>query len=133
LVGGNVVSGSGAASETVECALYAQTSATLTSPSYTKIATTGAVNLNPTVDGVTNDFNLKVNLFGTTGSGIVGGNYIAIYSGVLKNTPPTVLTANLSSINFGSAAPFGLVVGVTFNTSNAGNSANLYQFSIACD
>lgn len=142
LASGNVVSGSGAPSETVEIALYAQTSAILSSPSYTKIATTGAVQLNPTLDGVVNPWFIEADLQGDTASGIVQGIQYAMYSGTLENSTPKALTANLSGISFGAAAtavnaapttnvPFGLVVGVTFNQSNSGNKATLYQFQIA--
>lgn len=142
LASGNVVSGSGAASETVEIALFAQTSSNLASPIYTKLCTTGAVQLNPTVDGVVNNWALEADLIGDTGSGIVGGIQYAIYSGVLENGTPKALTNNLSGISFGAAVsatnaaptanvPFGLVVGVQFNQSNANNKANLYQFQIA--
>src|SRR5208282_271391 len=68
IAAGTVVGGSGAPSETVEIALYAQTAAVGASPSYTKIATTGAVNLTPTVDGVVNNFYLDVQLLGDTAS-----------------------------------------------------------------
>jgi hypothetical protein len=130
---GSVVSGSGAASEGVEIALYAQTAAPGASPSYTKIATTANVALNPTVDGVANSFSLSAQLYGDSASGILGGFYLAQYSGVVKNSSPKALEANLSSINFATEPPFGLVVGVTFNVSNAGNSASLYQFRIASE
>jgi hypothetical protein len=130
IAAGTIVSGSGAPSETVEIAMYAQTAAVGAAPSYTKIATTGAVNLNPTTDGVVNNFYLDVQMLGDSASGIVGGSYKAVYSGAQKNTPPTVLTANLSAINFATEPPFGLVVGVTFGSANSGNIAKLYQFQL---
>jgi hypothetical protein len=138
---GVVTSGGNAASETVEIALYANTSSNLNAPSYMKIATTGAVALNPTFDGVANSWYLKAELEGDSLSGIVGGVQTAVYSGSLVNGTPKATIA-LSSINFdaatagvggpgnGVAPPFGLVVGVQFSQSSSGNTAYLYQFQI---
>lgn len=110
---------------TVEIALYANTAAIGASPSYTKIATTGAV----TAGNFDNeDFALSVTLFGTTASGVVQGSQQCFFNAALVNSTPKALTANLSGINFGAATPFGLVVGVTFSVSGAQNVGRLYQF-----
>jgi len=68
-------------------------------------------------------------LFGSTKSGIVRGIQSGVYGA--SNLAAGALTNNLSSINFASQAPFGLVVGVTFGSSDASNAASLYQFQIA--
>lgn len=149
IAAGDVVSGSGTASETVEIALYAQVTPG-TSPSYTKIATTGSVGLAPTVDGIYYSWLIDVALQGTSASGIVGGYQFVVYNGAVEQAGVT-LTATLSGINFDNgylgsygglsagsyggagstvAPPFGLVVGVTFSSANSGNVANLYQFQL---
>lgn len=74
---------------------------------------------------------LTVDLQGDTLSGLVqasGGN-IAI-DGV-SGTFTAGLASGLTSINFSSAAPFGLVVGVTFSVSDANALANMYQFDLS--
>ncbi len=128
VVGAGYGSDSGDPSGTVELALYANVG-TVASPSYTKIATTGAVvpNLAAAAQAA-----LRVRLFGDTKSGLVRG----IQSGIKPDgtlLAAAALTANLSGINMGAALPFGLVVGVTFGTSDATNTSSLYQFQIAAD
>ncbi len=109
----------------VTIALYANTG-TVLSPSYTAIATTGAV----TAGNFDNeDFGLQAVLFGTTASGVVQGTQSAMFNASLANSTPKALQANLSGINFGAQIPFGLVVGVTFSVSG-NNTANLYEFSL---
>jgi hypothetical protein len=125
---GTLTSGSGAPSETATIVIRANTG-TITSPSYTTIATSGAIALNPTVDGVVNNFWISLDLLGDSASGIVGGTQQCVYSGVVEQTT-AALTANLSGINFATEPPFGLVVGVTFNSANSGNIAKLYQFQL---
>lgn len=129
LVGGNIQSGVADSSVTVEVALYAQTSATLSSPSYTKLATTGA--LTAPLASTYYSFALKVSLFGDSKSGVVRGSQYAILGA--NNVTTASLTNNLSGINFASAVPFGMVVGVTFTNTDAGNNANLYQFQITAE
>lgn len=127
LVGGEVTSGAADSSVTAEVALYANTAALGVAPSYTKIATTGAVTLS--LAGTSYNFSLYASMFGTTDSGVVRGLQYSIL-GTTQNAW-AALTNNLSSINFGSSAPFGLVVGVTFASSDAANAAKLYQFQIS--
>lgn len=131
LIGGSVVGGAAAASTNVTIIVRAQTSANLASPSYTTIASTGAVALNPVNDGVSINFQMLVKLFGTTASGVV----IGTQTSQLGTTRVAVgdLTANLSSINFGNSIPFGLVVGVAFSVAGAGNTATLNQFQIVAE
>jgi hypothetical protein len=124
-VGGEITSGVSDSSVTVQVALYANTG-TVSSPSYTMIATTG--NVVAPLESTSYNFNMKVSLFGTTASGVVRGTQYSIL-GTTQNAL-AALTNNLSGINFSNAAPFGLVVGVTFNSSDAGNSAALYQFQV---
>lgn len=126
-VGGDILSGVADSSVTVEVALYANTAALGVAPSYTKIATTGA--LTAPLANTSYAFGLDVDLLGDTASGVVRGFQRGIFGA--NNIASASLTNNLSSINMGSQAPFGLVVGVTFGSSDAGNSANLRQFQIA--
>ncbi len=123
--GGDVVSGAADSSVTVEVALYANTG-TVTSPSYTKIATTAAQTASLT--GTSYNWSIKCALFGTTASGVVRGTQYSILG--TTQSALASLTANLSGINFGNATPFGLVVGVTFGSSDASNSAAMNQFQI---
>ena len=126
---------SNATSETVTVALYGVTGS-LTAPVYTVLATTGA--FTPGVDGIAYNFLIKATLFGDTNSGIVGGSQVSIINNTVTASPLAGLTNSLTGINFNSgnpllyqAAPFGLVIGVTFGASNAANIAHLYQFSIS--
>lgn len=123
---GNFEVGAGGTCPTVTIALYAN-KGTVTSPSYTTLATTTAI----TAQNLTGTFYpwyLQVSLQGDSGSGIVQGkfNYQVDATASVSNT----LTNNLSGINFATEPPFGLVIGITFSVSETGNSANLYQFSL---
>jgi hypothetical protein len=129
LVGGDILSGVSDSSVTVEVALYAQTAAPGATPSYTKLATTGA--LPALLEQTHYAFAIRASLFGDTASGVVRGNQYAILGA--NNVTTASLTNNLSSINFGTEPPFGLVVGVQFNSSDAGNSAVLTQFQITAE
>ncbi len=129
LVGGNILSGVADSSVTVKVSLYASTAAASAAPAYTEIASTGA--LTAPLEGTYYGFALKVSLFGDSKSGVVRGSQYAILGA--NNVTTASLTNNLSSINFAGATPFGLVVGVTFTTSDAGNAANLYQFQITAE
>lgn len=126
-VGGEIVSGVSDSSVTAEIALYAQTAAANAVPVYTKIATTGA--LTAPLASTAFAFGLDVDLLGDTASGVVRGFQRAIFGA--NNIASASLTNNLSGINMGAAVPFGLVVGVTFGSSDAGNSASLRQFQIS--
>lgn len=132
---GNYLMGASAGSETVTLSLYAVTG-TLASPTYTAIATTGAITPTPNVDGIQHSWMLKATLYGDTLSGIVGGSYSAFDNGVLQNTTPKQTTAisgidlNVGNVSLGIGVAFGLVVGVTFSVSNASNAAKMYQFNL---
>ena len=122
-------------SATVNVILFSVTG-TLTAPVYKQLYDIDAAT------GNANGFNvwgIKVHLLGDTLSGVVGGSgesyYNTAYDGIDSIDVP------LSGINFnsgnaafgsggGSGIPFGLVVGVQFTTSDASNSASLYQFQV---
>jgi hypothetical protein len=118
-------------SSEVTVALYAVTG-TLAVPVYTQLGTTAAY-ANAS-DAVAYPWSLEIVLFGTTGSGIVGGKYTPYVAGVLGTVATTTNVLTGIDFNAGNAnlnfAPFGLVVGVTFGQSFAANAANLYQFVI---
>lgn len=111
-------------SQSVEVRLYAQTSSTLSSPSYTQIATTGA----KSPSGVAQNFGLKVSLLGDTKSGLVHG----LYTGVAPDGTLVSLAAvtSLSGISMAQAVPFGLVVGAIVNAADANTKVYLTQFQI---
>jgi len=126
-------------SETVTVALYAVTG-TITSPTYTQLASTGA--FAPGVDGLWYNFTIRANMQGNNDSGIVGGNYSAVVNNTVANSTPKALDNSLTGISFGQngvvngvpgalGGPFGLVVGVTFSQSDAANKAKLYEFTIS--
>ena len=84
---------------------------------------------------------LKAQLYGDSVSGLVGGSFESWFNGGNYDGPDNSESV-ISGINFnggnsgfglGSAVPFGLVVGVTFGTSDATNSASMYQFQITTD
>lgn len=123
-------------------------------PVYTTLASTGL--LVPSVFGVVNTWAFRMQLYGSSLAGIVGGSYNAYQNGLLVTVPATKSNVStdttLSGINFaggavpaslssatggpgtaGGQAPFGLVVGVTFGTSDASNAASMYEFAITTD
>ena len=132
--------GAGGACPSVTIDIVANTG-TLVSPTWTVIATTGAVTAQ-TNTGLFYPWFLRAQFNGTTASGIIQG----VQSGSVDNTNSTPasgrLTNTLSGLNFNptqqsgavsglpNAPVFGLAVRVTFSVSEPGNSANLYQFSI---
>lgn len=118
--------------------LYAVTGS-LSSPTYTAIATTPGI----ADTDLANPWGISATLLGDSESGQLCGSYQA-YS-LAATTAPTVLAANVAGINFngdgtglfglgnqglGKGIAFGLVVGVTFTTGNATNTASLTQFQI---
>lgn len=122
---------SGDPSGTVSVQVYAVTG-TLTAPVYTSIATIAAVA--PLV-AAAQSWAIKLNLFGSTGSGTLGGNYVPYKNGVQGTSATTTTVISGLDFNLGNpglnGAVVGLVVGVTFGTSDATNTAKLYQFTIA--
>ena len=80
-------------SETVTVALYAVTG-TITSPTYTQLASTGA--FAPGVDGLWYNFTIRANMQGNNDSGIVGGNYSAVVNNTVANSTPKALDSALS-------------------------------------
>ena len=126
IAAGNILAGSGGASESITVAIYANTG-TVSTPTYTTLAT-GAFAAEA-FDNVAYPFYIKVDLCGDTQSGIVQGTQLVVIDNVVE-TATAALTHALTGINFATNPPFGLVCGVTFATTETGNSANLYRFSI---
>lgn len=119
-------SDSGDPSGTVKVELVANTG-TVTTPSYTVIASTDAyVPLREP-----GQIALKAQLVADSKSGLLCGSYLALTNGVVDNSTPKALDAILSGINMGAGVPFGLAVRVTFGTTDATNTASLYQFQVA--
>lgn len=126
LVGASFGSDSGDPSGTVKLELVANVGS-ITTPSYTVLASTTAF----VPSAQPGQIALKVSLFGDSKSGIVSGSYLAIVNGVINNSTPKAIDNLLSSINMGAVLPFGLAVRATFGTSDATNTAALYQFQLA--
>lgn len=131
IAGGSFGSDTGDPSGTVTIQLYAVTG-TLTSPTYTSIATTGA--MTPTF-AAAQPWGLQAELIGDSDSGQLTGAYQA-YKGA-SVTAPTIISTVLTGLNFNTGnsglqqgAVLGFVVGVTFGTSDATNTAKLYEFAI---
>lgn len=83
---------------------------------------------------------LNADLSGDTGSGLVQALSGSIVCDGVAGSFSAALVTGLTKINFapgstlpasGQVAPFGLVVGVTFSISEAGNTANMYQFDLS--
>lgn len=97
-------------------------------PSYTTIATTGAVGTS-SLAYQDEPFRINASLSVDKDSGVLQGVYTALYNDVLKSSTPAITTAVLG-LDPSLDKPFGFVIGVTFNTSGAANLAKLYQFNI---
>lgn len=133
VVAGSFGSDTGDPSGTVNIQLQAVTGS-LSSPTYTTIASTGAVA--PTFPAA-ESWMLDVFLFGDSDSGRLQGYYEAMIANVLVNSTPKVVDAQISGLDFNlgnsalqQGAVLGFVVGVTFGTSDATNKAKLYEFTI---
>jgi hypothetical protein len=131
LASGSFGSDTGDPSGTVTVQLYAVTGS-LSSPTYTSIATTGA--MTPTF-AAAQPWGLSAELVGDSDSGQLTGAYQA-YKGA-SVTAPTIITTVLTGLDFKNGnsalqqgAVLGFVVGVTFGTSDATNKAALYEFSV---
>jgi hypothetical protein len=92
-------------------------------PSYTKIASTGPQSGN---QGWMIEADISLTFSGGFTGGLIVGQYSAMFGGAFHNTNNTNPWVVLDSQN---NSPF-FVVGVTFGTSNAANSASLSQFQI---
>lgn len=125
-------------SATVTVQLYAVTGS-LKAPVYTSIATTGA--MTPSPFGVVNNWAISAELFGSSqsgnpGGGFLGGSYISYQNGAIKSSVTTTtnvisgLDFNVGNPALAQGAVLGFVVGVTFATSDASNTANLLQFTV---
>ena len=131
---GSFGSDTGDPSGTVTVKLYAVTG-TAASPIYTALASTTA--FVPTF-AAAESFAIKATLFGNTKSGVLGGSYAAYVQGALNNSTPKTSDAVITGLDFGAGNPslqqgavLGFVMGVTFGTSDASNTASLTQFQIA--
>lgn len=123
------------ASGTVQITLYGVTG-TAAAPVYTDLASTGA--LTPKYAGG-DSWAIDAVLYGDNQTGLVGGYYTAMQNGAAIGSKAAVSTDNvLTGVAFDGignssllrGAAYGLVVGVTFGTSAAGNTASMYQFTI---
>ena len=134
LASGSFGSDSGDPSGTVTVQLYAVTGS-LASPTYTSIATTGAI----TPSFPSEPWGLSVNLLGSSNNGANGlllGSY-EVFLRASITAPTTITNGPISGLDFNAANPklaqgavLGFVVGVTFGTSDATNTASLTEFTI---
>lgn len=130
---GSFGSDTGDPSGTVTIQLFAVTGS-LASPTYTAIASTGAVT--PAYPAA-ESWALIVSLYGDSNSGVLGGSYDALVQGALVNSTHKSSDAIITGLNFKTGnvslqqgAVLGFVVGATFGTSNATNTASMYEFTI---
>jgi hypothetical protein len=131
VVSGNVGSDTGDPSGTANVQIQAVTGS-LFAPTYTTIASTGA---NGLTFSSAEPFTFDITLVGDTTSGFLTGFYTSLIGATVKS--PVILDNIIAGLNFGSGnaslqqgAVFGLVVGVTFGTSDASNKASLTQFTM---
>jgi hypothetical protein len=133
LASGSFGNDSGDPSGTVTVQLYAVTGS-LASPTYTALASTGAMTPFYTVQ----TWGINAELVGASKAG-ANGLLIGSYTGILRGsivTPATVLNI-VTGLDFNAGNPalqqgavLGFVVGVTFGTSDATNTASLLEFTI---
>ena len=143
---GNFTIGSGAAtSPAVTIGLYPVTFANTTAvtnsnPSALGLTSTAVIGATPILSATlaaASDLTgfypwaLTCDLEGDSQSGLVqllSGSIVIDGAG----TAATIgLVSGLTGINFANAAPYGVVVGVTFSVSDPGASANMFQFSLS--
>ena len=118
-----------ASSPTVTLELVGTKNPTAASPTYTILASGGAVATSG-VGAASESFSFQVTLFGDNASGQVNGNQRVIQNGSLANSTPKVLTNNLTGVDFSSDVPYALAFRVTFSVTGAANSASVYQFEL---
>lgn len=133
LASGTYGSDTGDPSGTVTVQLFVVTGS-LAAPTYTSIATTGTII--PTIPS--EPWGLSANLVGASNNG-ANGLLIGIYEAYLNGSriAPTTVTGVVSALDFNAGNPklaqgavLGFVVGVSFGTSDASNTASLTQFTI---
>ncbi len=134
LAAGNFEVGPGGACPAVTIDMVANTG-TLISPTYTVIASTGAVTVQTNV-GVFYPWQIEATVNGDTQSGILSGYQVSVVDNSVKAGGVNALASTLSGLNFfgnvifPGAPVFGVVMRVTFSVSEPGNAANMFQFQI---
>ena len=109
---------------------------TLVSPTYTTIATTGAITAQTNLNTAYPWF-LQAVVSGTTASGVITGvqygsvDNTAVAQVALSNTPSGLDFSGTTSKIPGTV--FGVVVRVTFSVSETGNIARLYQLTASAE
>ena len=132
---GNFEVGPGGACPSVTIDIQANTG-TLVAPTYSTIATTGAITAQTNLNTFYPWF-LQAVLVGDSQSGTIGGNYYGSVDNT--NVALTALTNVLSGLDFSGTTSkiigtvFGLVVRITFSVSEPGNKANMYMFAVSGD
>ncbi len=124
---------SGDPSGTVTVQLYAVTGS-LANPTYTSLATTGAM----TPFYAVQTWGINAELVGASKNG-ANGLLVGSYEGFLRGSvvAPTTVTNIITGLDFNAGNPalqqgavLGFVIGVTFGTSDPTNTASLTQFTI---
>lgn len=137
LATGTVGNDTGDPSAQITVQVYVVTGSLL-APTYTSVATTGLQT--PSAFGTINTWAFNLDMYGASGpngGGFFGGSYIAYYNGAIANSTPKTTTTVVSGLDFLNGNPAlqqgavcGFVVGITFATSDASNTASLYEFTI---
>jgi hypothetical protein len=128
---GNILFGAGEASTTGAIKIYlnsAQGYAGFATPTYHDLLGTNVEFSNVALDNVYYPWTVSLTVEGDSLSGIVQGTYSALLNGSLV---ASAAFTSVTGINFNAEPAFGFVIGVQFGASNAGNTANLYEFQIA--
>jgi hypothetical protein len=133
IASGSFGNDTGDPSGTVTVQLYAVTGS-FASPTYTSIATTGAMTPFYSVQ----PWSIRAELVGVSKAGANGlliGNYQSNLRGSV--VAPTTVTNIVTGLDFNAGNPalqqgavLGFVVGVTFGTTDASNSATLNEFTV---
>lgn len=103
--------------------VQASTAAAGATPAYTTI---GAATVNQPVDGVTYPWSISIIVQGTTTAGLLQFSYSSIFDGQATVTANGVVTG----VSFATEPAFVVVCGVMFPTSNAANTASLYELRV---
>jgi hypothetical protein len=133
IAAGSFGSDTGDPSGTVTVQLYAVTGS-FASPTYTSIATTGAMTPYYTIQ----PWSIRATLVGASKSGANGlliGNYASSLRGsVIANTTVTAIVTgldfNVGNPSLQQGAVLGFVMGATFGTTDGSNLAYLNEFTI---
>jgi hypothetical protein len=130
-VAGSILVDTAIACPSIIVRLYAQTNYQIDghNPLYTTIASTGTETTNDAL-GSGEPFLIQVDAVCDSRTGVLQGRQNVVFSNVIV-ADNIVLSNQINSINMAADVPFSLVVGVTFGTTGANNTAYLNRFTVS--